>query len=386
MTLVMDGVRRTGLIIPPLVKPVRKYASILPLTDTPNFKTMKMDGIRRSVPTPRELLATIQQADDRALPEAELVPAIRDWQQLRQAAAFSLLATTLTATGVATGVAALQTTSTVASPVVASISQIVVSNAVAAPAPPTSGEVTPTAANHASEAAAPINTGLQTLLNTFTGGSAMYGITVTNLTTGEVANVNGDTPIETASLYKLFVADEIYHRLDTGSLKLSDSAGGGSGQTIGQCLTAMITVSDNTCGLALGDIIGWGSHNAALKADGYTSTNLSGAYPVSTPNDISAIFSRLYNNTLNSPSSNTAFLDLLKGQQLNNQLPTGLPAGTVIAHKTGTIDGYIHDSGIIYGPKANYIVVMMSGPWGTPASANSEFQSLSSQLWNHFEQ
>ncbi len=98
------------------------------------------------------------------------------------------------------------------------------------------------------------------------------------------------------------------------------------------------------------------------------------------------MFDRLYSGTLVSPSSSQRFMDLLKDQRVNNRLPQGLPAGTVIAHKTGDLDGVVHDAGIVYGPKTDYIVVVTSGPWNTPGNAPSMFADLSQKLWNYFEQ
>jgi beta-lactamase class A len=79
-------------------------------------------------------------------------------------------------------------------------------------------------------------------------------------------------------------------------------------------------------------------------------------------------------------------MDLLKDQRVNNRLPQGLPGGTVIAHKTGDLDGVVHDAGIVYGPKTNYLVVVTSGPWNAPGNAPAMFADLSRQLWNYFEQ
>jgi beta-lactamase class A len=48
---------------------------------------------------------------------------------------------------------------------------------------------------------------------------------------------------------------------------------------------------------------------------------------------------------------------------VNIYLPQGLPENAVFAHKTGTLDGYNHDVGILYGPKGNvfFITVLSEG-------------------------
>jgi beta-lactamase class A len=143
----------------------------------------------------------------------------------------------------------------------------------------------------------------------------------------------------------------------------------------------MITISDNGCGVALGDILGWGGQNASLRSNGYTGTNLATPQQTSA-RDVATLFERVYRGTLNSPNANAAFLGLLKNQQVNNRLPLGLPGGTVFAHKTGDLDGYLHDAGIVYGPKTDYLVVVM----GSPGVTYNQFVPLSQQLWNYFQQ
>jgi beta-lactamase class A len=231
-----------------------------------------------------------------------------------------------------------------------------------------------------------LRNGLQPLLDTFVANDgSSFGIVVKDLKTGETASVNPGQGMESASLYKLFVAQRVFQQIDLGQLKYSQDAGAGDGETIGQCLTVMINISDNTCGRALGTILDWGAQDQARHAEGYTNTEL-GSPQQTTPNDVAKLLERLYRGTLLSPDSTNRFLALLKDQKVNNRLPTGLPAGTVIAHKTGDLDGFSHDVGIVYGADTDYLVVIMSGPWGAPGNAPGAFTDLSQRLWNYFEQ
>jgi beta-lactamase class A len=324
-----------------------------------------MDGVRRNVPTPRELLAQMTAAEIAAEAAApSLIPERepRDWQRVQQTASFGLVATALATAGVVTAATAAHTTAHLASPARAA------SLAIGQPG--------------AVKAVVPVGTGLQSLVNSLAAASPnLQGIYVKNLSTGEVASIGAGTSIESASMYKLFVANEVFHRIDLGQVSLGQVVPG-TGQSVATCLRLMITISDNTCGRGLRSMVGLTSNNAAVAADGFSDTNLTGDYPQTSAGDIGTLYERLYNGTLNSPSSNASFLALLKGQLVNNRLPQGLPAGTVIAHKTGDLDGYMHDGGIVYGSKADYIVVVM----GVPGAHPSDFVNLSQQLWNHFEQ
>lgn len=244
--------------------------------------------------------------------------------------------------------------------------------------PPTAAAATAPVSSEAAQ--------LQKILSDFSGSAgAPYGLMVKDLKTGVTSEVNSGQQIESASLYKLFVAQMIYKMIDNGSISYSDSAGGGTGLTVDQCLNYMITISDNDCGRALGTQIGWGKQNAALANFGYKATNLATPQQTSAA-DVAIFFERLYNGTLLSPSSSNRLLTLLKNQRVNDRLPVGLPAGTVIAHKTGNLDGFVHDAGIVYGPKTDYVVVATSGPWDAPLAAPSHFADLSAKLWHFFNQ
>lgn len=211
-----------------------------------------------------------------------------------------------------------------------------------------------------------------------------WSIVVKDLKTGETATYEPTRVMDSASLYKLFVADHIYQLIDLGKLSYADQAGNGTGLTVQGCLQLMITVSSNPCGEALGGILGWGDQNQSLLSEGYTGTNLATLQQTDSQ-DVALLLQRLYNGTLLTPNSTNAFMTLLKDQQINNRLPQGLPAGTVIAHKTGDLYGYAHDAGIVYGPKTDYLVVVMSGSWDAPGNAPPMFANLSQQLWNYFE-
>lgn len=207
-------------------------------------------------------------------------------------------------------------------------------------------------------------------------------MSVRDLKTGAMADNGGSTSITSASLYKLFVANQIYRQVDAGKLSLSKKLP--RGKTIEQCLKPMIVVSDNACGAQLGDLLGWGAQDIDLHNQGYNGTALADL-PHTSSNDVALLLARLYANKLLKPKTNAAFLALLKDQSINNRLPQGLPSGTVIAHKTGDLYGYMHDAGIVYGTKTDYVVSIMSGEWSYPAQAPAAFKTMSTQLWDFFE-
>lgn len=252
-----------------------------------------------------------------------------------------------------------------------------------APTPPSTPVPAPVAA--AAPAITVTSAQIQSVLNGFaaSAGQPVYAV-VKDLKTGQLASVAPDQTITSASLYKLFVAQGIYSLIDAGKLSLG-SAVPGTGSNISDCLNAMITVSDNTCGEAMEGMLGASHYNQTLAQYGFSHTQFT--YPtVTSAGDVGLLLERLYSGTLLSPNSTDQFTNLLKSQRVNNRLPQGLPAGTTIAHKTGDVLGFVHDAGIVYGPKTDYLVVIMTGPWPNPGVAPAKFADVSSQLYQLFNQ
>jgi beta-lactamase class A len=160
-----------------------------------------------------------------------------------------------------------------------------------------------------------------------------------------------------ASLYKLFVARELFRRIAEGTIKRADPSGDGR-HTVDECLRLMIVVSDDGCGVAGMNMVGKGNLDASLHRDGFSGTYL--ATPQrTTAADVVELFKRERANT-------TELYGLLKQQQVNDRIPPALPPGTPIAHKTGDRTGWAHDAGVITTPKGDMIVAVLTGPWPSP--------------------
>ncbi len=208
------------------------------------------------------------------------------------------------------------------------------------------------------------------------------GLVITDLRTGQSTSMNEHQVFISASLYKLFVAYSVYRQIDTGALSLTTPVGN---TTVAGCLDRMITVSDNACGVTLGNLVQWESQNTNLQAAGFKDTKLARSSDERTSAaDVANLFQQLYSGKLVSPSSNEHFLSLLKRQQIANRLPARLPAGTIIAHKTGDLDGLVHDAGIVYTPGGDYSLTVLSGPWPSPADAPATIADLSAQTYKLF--
>jgi beta-lactamase class A len=378
-SLAMDGVRRTSapgarpqaLV---LAQPKKRPA---PLDQNQTFGRVTLDGMRRNIPTPREMIEMTQSVPPMVIPQ--VLPPERSYS--RPMIGFSIVASALIVAAVS-GTRLLPARAASNSEL---LSRVTSTSTSASSAKSTAPGPSPVAASALASSQA--STSLQALLDAFVAAhGSQYTLYVKDLKTGSNASINADRTMLSASLYKLFVAQRVFQKVDDGSLNYGQTAGSESGRTIENCLTVMINISDNACGHDLGELLGWSKQDNSLKTSGFSSTTLGGGNTPQTTNakDVGLLLEHLYSGTLMSPNATNRFMNLLKDQRVNDRFPVGLPAGTVIAHKTGDLSGYTHDAGIVYGKNTDFLIVAMSGPWTSPENSKAAFGTLAGQLNTYF--
>lgn len=239
------------------------------------------------------------------------------------------------------------------------------------------------------------------------GTKGSYGVVVKNLDTRETFGLNEHRVYETASLYKLWVMAEVVGRIQSGQLsgekrltddisslnrsfsisdEVAELISGSITMTINQALEQMITISHNYAALLLTKHIRLSSVGKFLTDNGFSESKVGNSdhNPLSTAADISRFYEKLLTGELGDPDHTEMMLGLLKNQKLNNKLPKYLPLGTVIAHKTGELNSFTHDAGIVYTPKGDkYIIVVMSESSDPPA-AEDRIARVSQAVYDYF--
>ncbi len=77
--------------------------------------------------------------------------------------------------------------------------------------------------------------------------------------------------------------------------------------------------------------------------------------------DLMLLFEKLGNGEVVSKEASKAMIDILLDQRFNEIIPAHLPQEVKVAHKTGTITGVHHDSGIVILPDGRqYVLVILS--------------------------
>lgn len=250
---------------------------------------------------------------------------------------------------------------------------------------------------------------LESILNSFQG---VCGIAVKNLKTDDQFLRNGTTLFPAASLIKLFILWEFFRRHDEGQLELNteitlcdrDKVGGfgilkemheGLKLTYLDLAVLMIILSDNVATNLLIDMLGMAEINAVIEQQGFQQTCLQrkmmdaeakkrGLDNFTSPADILRLLTELETGTALSMKSRKQFIDILTRQQCNNKLPTLLPPGTIIAHKTGDLPQVEHDVGIIYINEEPVITIVMTKDLASNAEGVLLNNAIGSNVYNYF--
>lgn len=235
-------------------------------------------------------------------------------------------------------------------------------------------------------ASAPAPEGLRDALEQAAGAYAgTYAVACASADGSWSVDVNGDKPFVSASIIKLAILGTLLDQAQSGVLSLDDSAtvgpsdivggtgviqasGAGGSYTYRQLAAYMIQDSDNVATNLIIDAVGMPAVNEYASEIGLTQTTLNrrmmdfaaGDENYTSANDVAHILQLIYQGKLVSPDASEFALDLLKGQHDDAGLLEGLPAGSVFAHKTGTLDGVFNDGGIVFD-RNPYVMVVLSG-------------------------
>jgi len=104
------------------------------------------------------------------------------------------------------------------------------------------------------------------------------------------------------------------------------------------------------------------------------------------PADIAYILEKIYRGELVNKKLSKLALSFLKKQKVNDRLPRYLPDGVIVAHKTGLERGVVHDAGIVFTPKGDYLIcVLVKGTksYSRAKKFIAQFSLLTYNLYNN---
>lgn len=236
-------------------------------------------------------------------------------------------------------------------------------------------------------------------------GYADFGIVIKHLKTNETYTFNEKEKFQPASLYKLWVMAAVFDQIEKGKLYENDLLStdvaalntafnissesaeltdGTITHTVGDALSEMITKSDNYSALLLSYKVRLSTVQTYLQNHGLRQSILS-VPPQTTASDIALFYEKLYRGELASARHTQSMINLLKQQTINRKLPKNLPGDILIAHKTGELEDYTHDAGIVFGKNGDYIIVIVSKS-DNPQDAEDQIADMSKVVYDYFEQ
>lgn len=225
------------------------------------------------------------------------------------------------------------------------------------------------------------------------GYSGTWSVYVKRLDNNDSVTIN-DTALYAASVIKPYVMASIYNQIDTGKIKET--------ATITSLNRSMITVSSND---AFNELVkrqtnsysfssGRSIVNKYLSDNGYSKTAVhhtlhpasgalisDGGQNRTSVKDCGKLLDSIYHGTCVDKTSSKKMLNFLLGQQRRWKIPAGLPSGTKVANKTGETSSSDHDIAIVYSPKCDYILCVMTQNAGYSSSRISQ---ISRTVYNYF--
>ncbi|NDD62443.1 MAG: serine hydrolase [Acidobacteria bacterium] len=242
-------------------------------------------------------------------------------------------------------------------------------------------------------------------------GAEVVAIAVHDLATGRRILINERVSLHAASTMKVPVMMEVFRLVALGQLRLTDqlvvtnrfsSIVDGSDyfltpesdsdrdiyRQLGRKMTVlslverMITISSNLATNILMERVGPGNVRKLTRELGAGEIEVrrgvedslafqAGLNNTTTAFDLMLLLLALAEGRKSPPLDHRRMIRILAAQKFNDAIPAGLPAGTIVAHKTGEITRHNHDAAIVYprarsrrsqsAPKPYVLVVLTRG-------------------------
>lgn len=228
-----------------------------------------------------------------------------------------------------------------------------------------------------------------------------FAVAYKDLITGDEILINEHTLFHAASTMKTPVMVEVYRQAAAGKFSLKDSIqikneftsildGStfsitresdsdtliydhiGEKRTVYSLMYDMIIISSNLATNLIVDLVDAKNVTQTMRSMGANDIQVlrgvedTKAYEAGMNNQVTAydlmlLFEKIDKEEIVNAEASMAMMDILLDQQFNDIIPAKLPTDVKVAHKTGSITGVRHDSGIVFLPDGKkYVLVLLS--------------------------
>ena len=262
---------------------------------------------------------------------------------------------------------------------------------------------------------------IETQLSTQEG---IFAVAFKDLQTGKAVLINAHEKFHAASTMKTPVLIEVYKQAAAGTLSLSDSilvkneftsivdgstyslsieddseqllySLHGKKRTLAELTYDMIIVSSNLATNIVIELVDAKKITQTMRDLGANDIQVlrgvedSKAYEQGLNNsttafDLMLIFEQLALGKAVNQDASKAMIRILLDQKFNEIIPAQLPQDVKVAHKTGSITGVQHDSGIVFLPDGRtYVLVLLSKNLTDPETAVKSMATVSKMIYDH---
>ena len=236
-------------------------------------------------------------------------------------------------------------------------------------------------------------------------GDAVIAVAVVDPSTETAISIRGDRLFHAASTMKVAVMIEAFRRSDEATMSLSDSLvvenrfrsivdGSifsieddsddaiyerlGTQMSVEDLIEQMITVSSNLATNLLIDRLGADAVQSTIDRMGVRHMRVlrgvedlkaydRGMNNVATADDLALLLDAIRRGSTESADE---MVEVLLRQEFNEMIPSGLPEGVRVAHKTGSITGINHDAAIVFPVDGEpYVIVILTEGFDDHASS-----------------
>ena len=239
------------------------------------------------------------------------------------------------------------------------------------------------------------------------------GIYMKDLHSGRTWEYNADRLFPSASLIKVPIMASVMEKVKAGAVTLEmqikltrrDRIGGsgslkwvreGTSLSVMEIIYKMITESDNTATRMLIDYFGMDYMSESFKKLGLVHTNITpqgmslSSYRVvnenyTTAREMAGLMERIYDKELVDKEASDFMMEVLKRNKSRSRLRKGLPLGWEIGHKTGLLRMACHDVGIVFSPRGDYVLAVMTSDVPDYTSAKNFISKVAKLTYRYYK-
>ncbi|MEW6040071.1 MAG: serine hydrolase [Elusimicrobiota bacterium] len=215
------------------------------------------------------------------------------------------------------------------------------------------------------------------------------GIYIKDLRTGIVVSYDAEKLFPSASLVKIPIMASVWQAVEDGNINFGDKikltrglktsgagklkrARRGTKYSVRELTVRMITESDNTATNMLTATLGRGYINWVFRNRfEFEVTNFSrnimdlnasksGIENYTNAREMGVFLEKIYRGRVVSRAASKDMLEILTNQRIKDRIPRFLPKDLIVANKTGLLKDICHDAGIVFTPRGDFIVCVLT--------------------------